>query len=335
MMKTLDPRRSAVSVPAEPATQSALRVFSVPQTLCACFSSSGPRLDAIPHALVAEIDAHGLHAQVGHHVAMRALQARPGRLGDVLVLHRGDLHAPAAGRAGHVVDQAGDAGTALGRGRAWSAVQAGAARQASWRRPAASSRGRRSRPAAASGSWRDLGVGRLGRGRRRQVPPAGSLGVVGPGSSFSGWVGTAPGCDAVEDFLVLVRAATSPPAFSGLTRDGVAGACTTSGSSPLPPALTSWLCAHHTTEPKLAMAAIETMTVRIWPRRRLTRMSSESRGGGGMESGSCATGRGRRIEPHGDRLVRSVDRWTVAGGGPADVHFSLSHLFDGCYAEDL
>jgi hypothetical protein len=82
----------------------------------------------------------------------------------------------------------------------------------------------------------------------------------------------------------------SPPAFSGFTRDGVAGACTTRGSSPRPPAFTSWLCAHHTTEPKLAMAAIETMTVRIWPRRRLTRMSRESRGGGGMESGSCATG---------------------------------------------
>ncbi len=83
-----------------------------------------------------------------------------------------------------------------------------------------------------------------------------------------------------------------PPAFSGFIRDGVVGACTTSGSRPLPPALTSWLWAHHTTEPKLAMAATETMKVRIWLRRRLTRMSSESRGGGGIESGSYATGRG-------------------------------------------
>ena len=38
--------------------------------------------------------------------------------------------------------------------------------------------------------------------------------------------------------------------------------------------------------------ATDTITVRIWPRRLLTRMSSESRGGGGIESGSCATGRG-------------------------------------------
>src|SRR5229473_66342 len=71
------------------------------------------RLDAIPRALVAEVDAHRLHAEVGHHVAMRALQARPGRLGDILVLDRSDLHAPTAGRARYVVDQAGDAGTGL------------------------------------------------------------------------------------------------------------------------------------------------------------------------------------------------------------------------------
>jgi hypothetical protein len=38
------------------------------------------------------------------------------------------------------------------------------------------------------------------------------------------------------------------------------------------------------------MAATETIKVRIWLRRRLTRMSSESLGGGGIESGSFATG---------------------------------------------
>src|SRR5438477_7079659 len=77
--------RDAVGLAALERAADALRLLLVERS----------RLDAIPHALVAEIDAHGLHAQVGHHVAMRALQARPGRFGDVLVLHRGDLHAPA------------------------------------------------------------------------------------------------------------------------------------------------------------------------------------------------------------------------------------------------
>src|SRR5260221_5481376 len=76
-----------------------------------------PALDAIPHALVAEIDAYRLHAEVGHHVAMRALQARPGRLGDILVLDRRDLHPPATGPARNVVDQACDAVTWLCRSR--------------------------------------------------------------------------------------------------------------------------------------------------------------------------------------------------------------------------
>src|SRR5687768_9592575 len=31
-------------------------------------------LDAIPHALVAEVDANGLHLETGEHVTMRALQ---------------------------------------------------------------------------------------------------------------------------------------------------------------------------------------------------------------------------------------------------------------------
>ena len=40
-----------------------------------------------------------------------------------------------------------------------------------------------------------------------------------------------------------------------------------------------------------AMAAIDTIIVRMAPRRRLTLASRESRGGGGIESGSYATGR--------------------------------------------
>ena len=166
--------------------------------------------------------------------------------------------------------------------------------RASWRQPVAVRAAAR-RPAGvagcsgvgalvASGSA-DLGAAGAGR------PVAGNLGVVEAGSSFSGWVGTAPGWMRLKTSLSWLGG-TSPPAFSGFTRDGVVGACTTSGSRPWPPALTSWLWAHHTTEPKLAMAAIETMTVRIWPRRRLTRMSKEFRGGGGIELGSCATGRG-------------------------------------------
>ena len=183
---------------------------------------------------------------------------------------------------------------------------------------------------------RRLGRARLGRlGRRRQ--PAGRWPAAwaspATGSSFSGWVGTAPGAMRLKTSLSWLGG-TRPPAFSGLTRDGVVGACTTSGSSPRPPALTSWLCAHQTTEPKLATAATETITVRIWPRRRLTRMSSESRGGGGIESGSCATGRGGGSSRTATELVGPVDRWSVAGGGPANMHF-LSHFIDGCYAEDL
>ena len=125
------------------------------------------------------------------------------------------------------------------------------------------------------------GFGAAGAGR----PAGGSLGVSALGNSFSGWLGTAPGAMRLKTSLSWLGG-TSPPAFSGFIRDGVAGAWTTSGSRPRPPAFTSWLWAHHTTEPKLAMAAIETMTVRIWPRRRLTRINRESRGGGGMESGS-------------------------------------------------
>jgi len=131
------------------------------------------------------------------------------------------------------------------------------------------------------------GLGAAGVGS----PFAGSLGFTGTGKSFSGWLGTAPGEMRLKTSLSWLGG-TRPPAFSGLMRAGVVGACTTSGSSPRPPALTSWLCAHHTTEPKLAMAATDTMTVRICPRRLLTRMRRESRGGGGIESGSCATGRG-------------------------------------------
>src|SRR5437667_129101 len=44
------------------------------------------RLHAIPDALVAEIDFGRLHAEIGEHVAVRRLQACPGRLGDVLAL---------------------------------------------------------------------------------------------------------------------------------------------------------------------------------------------------------------------------------------------------------
>src|SRR4029077_10028357 len=71
------------------------------------------RLHAVPHALVAEIDLGRLHAEIAQHVAVRRLQARPGRLGDVLALDRRDLHAPATGRARHALDQAGDAGGGL------------------------------------------------------------------------------------------------------------------------------------------------------------------------------------------------------------------------------
>src|SRR5262249_60048147 len=53
------------------------------------------RLHTVPHALVAEIDLGRLHAEIAQHVAVRGLQARPGRLGDVLALDRSDLHAPA------------------------------------------------------------------------------------------------------------------------------------------------------------------------------------------------------------------------------------------------
>ena len=129
----------------------------------------------------------------------------------------------------------------------------------------------------------------LGCRRRRQCRRPAAWALVEPGSSFSGWAGTVLGARRLKTSLSWLGG-TEPAGILGFTRDGVAGAWTTSGSSPRPPAFTSWLCAHHTTEPKLAMAAIETMTVRIWPRRRLTRMSRESRGGGGMESGSCATG---------------------------------------------
>src|SRR6476469_1686701 len=58
-------------------------------------------LDAVPHALVGEIDLCRLHAQVGQYVAVRGLQLGPSRLGDVLALGRGELDPPAAARARH------------------------------------------------------------------------------------------------------------------------------------------------------------------------------------------------------------------------------------------
>src|SRR5579883_2367988 len=70
-------------------------------------------LHTVPGALVAEIDLGRLHAQVGEHVAVRRLQLGPGRLGDLLALGRGELHAPAAGRAGDALDQAGDGRAAV------------------------------------------------------------------------------------------------------------------------------------------------------------------------------------------------------------------------------
>src|ERR1700716_1864333 len=121
-----------------------------------------PALDAIPHALVAEIDAYRLHAEVGHHVAMRALQARPGRLGDILVLDRSDLHPPTAGRARYVVDQAGDAGTGLRR--PWLDVRGGGRCRRSRRRGAGWWR-RRPTARRLGGLQRGWGPGGFGPGR--------------------------------------------------------------------------------------------------------------------------------------------------------------------------
>ena len=78
--------------------------------------------------------------------------------------------------------------------------------------------------------------GEAGSGR----PLAGSFGVTATGKSFSGWAGTAPGAMRLNTSLSWLGT-TRPPAFSGLMRAGEVGACTTSGSSPLPPAFTSWL----------------------------------------------------------------------------------------------
>ena len=190
-------------------TQSVLRLLSVPQTLCACFSSSGPAWTRYHTPLSPRSTRTA--ACAGWRARRRArLQARPGRLGDVLGLHRGDLDAPAAGRAGHALDQAGDARAAV----ATAGVVAGR------RRGRRSARGRRRR-----GLRRRLRV-RLDRRRRLGLglgslgaagvgrPPAGSRGVATGGSSFSGWVGAAPGEMRLKTSLSWLGG-TRPPAFSG------------------------------------------------------------------------------------------------------------------------
>ena len=291
-------------------------------------------LHAVPDATVAEVDADSLHAQVRQLLAMRALQPRPGRLSDVLVLHRGDLDAPAAGRAGHVLDQAGDAGAAFGRGRRVGG-------RLHVRRIGRSLRlrdgGRGAGTAGGRGRLqrrRRLGRFRLPwrRGRQRQA--------VGrqfrrhrDRQQLLGLGGHGTGRDAVEDFLVLVghhEAAgilgldarrrggrlydqrlqspaarldvliVGPPDDRAETRDG--------GDRN-----------HHRED--LAAATVDPHEQRVPGRR-------------GDRIGFMRDGPRRRIEPHSYRLVGPVDRWSVAGGGPANMHF-LSHFIDGCYAEDL
>src|SRR6185503_10340931 len=90
-------------------------------------------LDAVPGTLLTEIDLGRLHAEVREHVAVRGLQLGPGRLGNLLALGRGELHAPAAGRARHVLDQAGDARAALA-GRRRGAGRLGHGRRVGRRR---------------------------------------------------------------------------------------------------------------------------------------------------------------------------------------------------------
>ena len=190
-----------------------------------------------------------------------------------------------------------------------------------------------SRSASGSASGSCSPRGSLGAGRQRHAARR-QLGRRRPGQQLLGLDRHGAGRDAVVDFLVLVGRHQAA-GILGLDPGRRGRRLDDQRLQPLPPARTSWLCAHHTTRAEardggerdhegqdLAAAAVDPV-------------SSDSRGGGRNGIGFVRDGPRRRIQPHAQptRWVgRSLDRRRRGAGGCA---FSLSHFFDGCDAEDL
>ncbi len=168
-----------------------------------------------------------------------------------------------------------------------------------------------------------LGLGRLGRGRRRQHAPGRQLRRLRPGQQLLGLDRHGVGLDAVVDFLVLVGR-HQPARVLGLDAGRGQRRLHDQRLEPLAACLHVLVMRppHDRAEARdggdrdhrrqdLSTLSVDPRQQRV-PRRRRNRF------------GFVSDGPRRRIEPHGNQLVRSVDSRSVAGRGPADVHFFIS-----------